>query len=398
MQDKTHLKHVVIIFIVALVARVLFTFFIYEPLSVRYFPKWVHPPGQFSWNSDDKYDQIAKNLIAGNGFTELGGTDKKLYPSLSRTPVYPLVLAVQFYLFGDGFWVNVLINIIYQCLSGVILYYFTLLIFNKVKTALVSSAIWALYPLPMLHATGPHTEAFYGLELILFAYYFYKFCKFRETRHLIVSSVFLAILTLTKPISLLFPLFFIGIILLNKEYHYPLRTKIKQSIIMSLIFLIALVPWIYRGYAITGELIPLVTYKKPLNYYIVKKVYPKELQTGATADFRDEIKNPVVFVIKLIDRLVKFWYDGKTPATTMVNALLQFPLLFFSGLGIWMAKKQKYLISPVLLIILYFWITYSMIHSISRYSFPLVLLLSPFMATTILNYKNYFKGKTEINS
>jgi len=83
--------------------------------------------------------------------------------------------------------------------------------------------------------------------------------------------------------------------------------------------------------------------------------------------------------------LVRFWYRGHSTLVNIVNALLQFPLLIITISGIWWAKKRKFLISPILLIVIYFWITYGAIHAISRYSFPVVALLCPFVAIGIIN-------------
>jgi len=392
------MKPLLTIFVVAIIARLFFGLFVYQPLADRYFYNWNHPPGKFSWNSDDKYDDIARNLISGKGYTLRGGSDNKLYPALIRTPVYPFILAAQFYLFGDGFWINVFMNIIYQSLAGVILYKLTLMIFNKKKIALVSGLIWAIYPLPMLEAMGPHTGALYVLLLVSFAYYFYKFYKLKKIKYLVYFSILLTAVTLTRPVSLLFPLYLFIVTLIFKGFS--VKDKIKQFAVILLIFIVGITPWMYRGYKITGEFIPLVTYKKPINYYMLEdyeKVQDeKGYFKGFPAKVMEKIKNPLNFLKDFSIGLVRFWYYGHTTATRIVNALLQFPLLILSILGICWAKKQKYLIFPNLIIICYFWLVYGAVNALSKYSFPMVVLLSPFATIGIINFMHtIFKTKTD---
>ena len=372
------MKPLVIIFIVAIIARFIFYFAVYQPFSDKF--NWGHYPGQFNMYSDDNYDEIARNLISGKGYTKDGE-----YPNIVRTPVYPLILAMQFFLFGDGFFINVFINILYQSLVCIILYYLTIMIFNNNKIAIISSLIWAVYPLPMLQAMGPNTEPIYELFLIFFAYFFYKFYKFKKIRHLIYSSILLLIMTMTRPISILFPVYFLLITLFIKDFIFI--TKIKQVIILFVIFLIGVVPWIYRGYTITGEILPLVSYK-PITYYLDKEKYESnellKTQMGYPEKLREGIKKPTQFVKNFFIRLVRFWYYGHSTPVRIVNALLQFPILLLSVFGIWWSKKRKILILPIILTICYFWLAYGATHAISRYSFPMIALLSPFIAIGII--------------
>lgn len=371
--QKSHLKTLLIILVIAVIARLLFSIFVYQPLADRFY--WGHHPGQFNWYTDDKYDEIARNIVAGRGYTIYGGSDRKFYPNLIRPPVYPYILATQFYFFGDGYRINLFINIIFQSLVCVILFYLTLMMFNSEKISRISAMIWALYPLPMLQAMGPHSEAVYEIVMAAFIFFFYKFYKFRQTKQLVFFSISLVLLTLTRPISILFPLLFAGVILFDRGF--TLQTKTKQIIVLILIFAVGLFPWMYRGYKITGEVIPLVSYKKPINYYLLKDNTATESQKGFLKRFNKEMKDPVLFIKNYLIRLARYWHHGHSTPVRVVNALLQYPLLLFSLLGIWRMLKEKIIVLPILVTILYFWLSYGAVHAISRYSFPLIILLSP---------------------
>lgn len=371
---KSYIKPVLIVFLIAIIVRIIFCLIVYQPYADKF--NWGHYPGQFNWYSDDNYDEIARNLISGNGYTIDG-----VYPNIKRTPVYPIILALQFSLFGDGFYVNLFINIFYQSLVCIILFYLTLMIFDKKRVAILSSLIWGLYPLPMLQAMGPHTEAIYELFLISFVYFLYEFYKFKETKYLIYSSILMVIITLTRPISILYPAYFSILTIFSRRWSFA--NKLSHIGVMLLIFAVGIAPWMLRGYRITGEIIPLVSYR-PITYYQNeggnKTADQSNKHIGFAGKFKKEIQNPLSFVKNSIKRLIRYWYYGHSTPVRIVNAILQFPLLLLSIIGIWLARKKRLLIFPILLTVCYFWMAYGATHAISRYSFPMIALLCPFVA------------------
>lgn len=388
--DKLDFKRVSIIFLIAIIARLIFHFVVYEPFADQF--NWAHYPGQFNWYSDDNYDEIARSLISGKGFTKYG-----TYPNISRTPVYPLILAVQFYLVGDGYYVNLIINIAYQSLVCIILYYLTLKMFQERKLAILSSLIWALYPLPMLQTMGPHTEAIYEVFLISFVYFLYQFYMLENGKYLIYSSILMVIVTLTRPISILYPAYFMIVTVFCGRGAFPKR--LTHFAVMSLIFAIGIAPWMLRGYKITGDIIPLVSYKS-ITYYQDKADKNTSDQTnkrngfiGFAGKFKKEIQNPFLFLKSSLKRLIRFWYYGHSDPVRIVNAALQFPLLGLSILGIWLARKKQILIFPILSTVCYFWMAYAATHAISRYSFPMIALLCPFVAFGLAELLVTFKKR-----
>ena len=195
-------------------------------------------------------------------------------------------------------------------------------------------------------------------------------------------------MTLTRPISIMFPLYFLIITLFIKGFSF--KNNIIQIIILFSIFMVGVGPWTYRAYTITGKVVPLVSYDT--TYLMDKDTtesnedLSKIRHKGFAGKFKEEIKNPIYFIKNSFVRLGRFWYYGHSTPVRIINGLLQFPLLLLSILGIWWAKKQEYLIFPILIVICYFWLAYSATHAISRYSFPMVALLCPFAAIGITNF------------
>ena len=61
----------------------------------------------------------------------------------------------------------------------------------------------------MLQAMGPATEPIYELFLVSFVYFLYQFYELDDRKYLIYSSILMTVMTLTRPISILYPAYFL---------------------------------------------------------------------------------------------------------------------------------------------------------------------------------------------
>ena len=246
----------------------------------------------------------------------------------------------------------------------------------------------------MLQAMGPNTEPIYEVFLVSFVYFLYLFHKVEKTKYLVYSSILLLIMTLTRPISILYPIFFSLITLIGKRGLF--KKRLAHIGLMLLIFAIGIGPWMVRGYKITGEVIPLVSYKS-ITYFENKadhKIADRSFKArGFVGRLKEEIQNPSLFLKKSVMRLIRFWYYGHSTPVRTVNAALQFPLLAVAIIGIWVARKKGILILPVLSTVCYFWMAYGATHAISRYSFPMIALLCPFVALGLNKIWEISKGR-----
>lgn len=60
--------------------------------------------------------------------------------------------------------------------------------------------------------------------------------------------------------------------------------------------------------------------------------------------------------------------------------------------------KNKILVLPILATVFYFWFVYGAVHAISRYSFPLIILLSPCAAYGMDYLYGLFRKKSAATS
>lgn len=142
-------RDLALIIAAALLARGLFCFVVYPGLAAQFGP-------------GDGYDVIARNLVAGNGYVMDGGS-----AAAERLPLYPLLLAISFKLFGDAAWPWQLA----QCLCGALTCGVVLVTARRYASrhgALAAAALCAAHPTLILYAARPMSETVYILLVLLF--------------------------------------------------------------------------------------------------------------------------------------------------------------------------------------------------------------------------------------
>ena len=132
------------IFWVALVVRLL-----YLTLAHTYRIRVILDHFQFGW----EMGRIARALVTGRGFADpfLGHTG----PTAWISPLYPLILAAVFKLFGiytpASAWVILAINSVFSALTALAVYEIGMRCYNR-SVALWSGWLWALYPAAIQYA------------------------------------------------------------------------------------------------------------------------------------------------------------------------------------------------------------------------------------------------------
>jgi len=132
-----------------MVVRVLFCFLVYPAIAAQFGP-------------GDGYDVIARNLAAGDGYVVDG-----VSAAAERLPLYPLLLAASFRLFGDVIWPWQLA----QCVCGAVTCGLVLRAAGRFagrRSALAAAAFCAVHPTLVLYTARPMTETVYVLLVLLF--------------------------------------------------------------------------------------------------------------------------------------------------------------------------------------------------------------------------------------
>lgn len=377
------LRHILI---VTFLLRVLFYIIVYNNLAHEY-----------GWTADDNYDEIALNVISGNGY-RIHATDP---PNTVRPPLYTLFLIVIFSILGPGKWKVFLVQDAMQVIICYYIYKLARRMTHDTSTAKIASILFAIYPQSMLYNSMFITETLFALLILMASHFFLDLINANNRKSAVCLGIFLGLSALTRPISLLLivPLVLIYV---KRGDDVKLRSRIANSIIMVTIFISTIFPWSVRNYLCTGKIIPVSSRGGHFLYSntIADKNEEKadQIREFGVADNSDPekrdytyiklaiqniLEKPGLFVSNTIKTVLDFWYRGHSRRISIFNAFVNFSLLILAVIGIILLRYHAgYFYAPFIVIILYFNLCYGFLHAISRYSFPIM----PF----VMMYASYF--------
>ncbi|TAN61326.1 hypothetical protein EPN16_03495, partial [bacterium] len=202
-------------------------------------------------HDDNRYEQIAKAILKGEGFSKEGK------PIAWRGPVYPYFIAGVYKVFGS----NPDIIRIIQAIAGSFLCLLVYLIGQTVftqKTGLCAALLTALYQ-PFIHYLywgGPgylYTETLFILFIALSVAALLRYARRQSLMNMVLSGISLSLATMTKPtLAGFFP--FLGLWLWYVKRPAFLKAARDFLLIFMVFFCVAL-PWTIRNYIVFNEFI-----------------------------------------------------------------------------------------------------------------------------------------------
>jgi len=204
------------------------------------------------WNSDSvrdeviigdalEYHPLAESILQSKSFEN--------FTSL-RTPGYPLFVALIYSFSASSVWLVLLFQIIISLVSLYLVYKITLLAASR-KVALLAAFLFSIDTTQAVWTVELYTETLFLLFFLLSIYFLCKNIQERKNFHIVLSAIFLGVATLIRPISSLFAVVAILIILVIQETK--LLKRILNGILYLLLFLIILSPWLIHNYSKHGE-------------------------------------------------------------------------------------------------------------------------------------------------
>ena len=210
------------------------------------------------------YDDIAVNLISGNGYREIAGTDLALDNAIVRIgPFYEYFLAITYKLFGHHLEVVWILQAILHALSAYLVYLICLLIFagssSGKKIGLWAAAILGLYPDLIEISAMLLTETFYIFFTCLVLYLFFLYIKTGGLKTFLLLYFVSGVAILVRPPLVLF---------LPVIFFYLYRKKEwRKAVLMTFTIILVFLPWTIRNYNVYKEIMPLGV-AGPFNFWI----------------------------------------------------------------------------------------------------------------------------------
>lgn len=366
------------------------------------------------------YDQLAASLANGYGFTKGPGEP----PTAVRGPGYPAFVAGFYLLFGHHTWPIYLAQILLDSLTLLLLHRFAMSILGDARGALISAALYALYPPFIQQAVSLYSETLYGFLLLWSLWTFWQATERRQGRWFALSGLIVGLATLVRPITLLFPIW-LGACL------WPLRRKVglwRPTLILMAVFVLTLAPWTLRNQRLFGTFVPVSTLSG-LNLYqahagiaepdalrvrrpteAIRDLRQRLADKGINPDALNEaqfdraaqrealaliVQHPGRYVYLFFNRFLRLWlnlgYYGPPSLASRLLAIGNGILLLGMALA-WVRFRGAWWVAalPALAVVLYFTLFHMVIHAQVRYSFPVVpyvMLFAGYAASRVWPFK-----------
>ncbi len=378
-------KEIFIIFLVALIARVL-----YLGLGVT------------RQNADDtiQWKKMAHYFAEGKGFlTEAEDLDPK------RPPIYPLFLAAHFHFFGEESDIPVQITqIILSSLSCVLLYLIASVLLSQ-KIGFWSGIFLALYPPVIIYSAILQSETLFTFLLLLFLFLW----TFAWGLTPIIPGVALGILSLCRGTMLFFSIFLVVASLLFSQT----RKDLQKILLMIGISLLVIAPWSWRNSKVYNMFIPIVSggpellwfgtlpiesqkkYGNSQEYLQIKDKIPTSLKESEKFYMNLALKNisqaPFSYLSLTIKKFAYFWLkpvghelvENQFPSIGILLLLCHFTLIALVAHGLILSRSHFNALLPIYMLITYFALFHTALVPMPRFRLPMEPLLLIFSATSL---------------
>lgn len=226
-----------IIFFVSLAIKLIFAAFIV----------W-----RFGFDAHFTDNDVSKFLTAGVNLFRHGvfsmSSSAPFAPTMFIPPVYSLFLAANFFIFSK-FWV-----LATYILQGLLMSWAAVYLYRNLegnisgKSAFWCAILFAAEPFSNFITNVITPDSIFAVFLLVGVISFWNFLKGQSLAQLIVSSIFIALATLVKPISQFLPIVFLVVLILFLwKKKVAAKTRLKHALFYILIFLAILSPWLIRN-------------------------------------------------------------------------------------------------------------------------------------------------------
>jgi len=354
------------------------------------------------------YDGTAKAFLKGMGISSVGLSwsnerqmlgqcawvdykkiDDIYYAHKAVPPLYPLFLALCYYLFGINTVAYFLPHIILSSLTCILVYLLGEEIYNDRKIALTGALATAFYPDLIFWTYQVRTETLFIFLIVLGFWLLVRGNARKSSLFILMSGVPFGLAALTRGVFIPFiPLLFLWQMFSSKNGG---RKTVIASLAMILVIFLVLLPWCARNLLVFNKFTPFCD-----------EVYAFLFPAGANMEDRANtlcrmndslisrvtafiMNDPGSYILSCWERFVMFW----SPYTVHMKNIAKlykglawvaiFPLAFF---GIVLSRKIWRRSGLIIMFIFY----HALIHSLSCvdsglvYRYPIIPFICIFAA------------------
>lgn len=382
----------------------------------------------YSLSFGDLYDLIARNLDQGNGYRVEPGMSY----TMLREPAYPLVLAAVFKLAGYGIQQARVVCVLLAFGAALILMQLTRKITGDAIIALVATVLFLLYPGILVAEARAGIEIPAVFTVMLFMLALYTALEKGNLWRYGAAGLLLGVSVQVRSQVLLFPVFLLAYFLFTAKGRGERWKVVGRISVLALGAGVVMSPWIIRNYILVHQLVPTATVA---GVAAQEGLYTCENDTLADAFFMGQTKagieragfakqlglpfsgpyyqlfytpnDEVAFNRALLNRVsteyrtrpqllagcaaknlfFNFWFLGKRPESTLLNIVVQAPLIGLALGGVVVLRKRGLLRKAgiVLVYILYIPVVQAPIIAHARHSMFIVPFLAILAAASLVS-------------
>jgi 4-amino-4-deoxy-L-arabinose transferase-like glycosyltransferase len=208
--------------------------------------------GPWRGSSHDVYDTFARNLLAGEGFSNMVH-----YPDIFFQPIYPLFVSFWYLIFGPSPMLVCLIQGVLGCATAIFVYLIGKQLFDR-NVGYISLITVLFYPYTTFLDTALTDMSLFTFFLVISIYFLLKVKEKPDLAHIIPAGFSLGLATLTRGTILLFLPFVAIWLLLMLDFSRAVRTYI----LIMLFVLLSITPWTVRNYIVSDAFVPITVASK----------------------------------------------------------------------------------------------------------------------------------------
>jgi 4-amino-4-deoxy-L-arabinose transferase-like glycosyltransferase len=403
---------IILIFTAALAIRLLFCF-VAVPLSGID----AGPNSQEFYTATDGYLDLAVNLVEHGRLA----FSPEAPPTTFRGFPYPLALAIAYAVTGDITTAALIVNSLASSVTCALVYCITGYVLGR-RPPIVLIVPVVCFPLSIWYCANSFSDTFFAMTFVAYVWSVLRLFHRPRSGNGVISGLCLAMAAITKPIVL--PL--AALVTVYAALRH--RSAVQVAVLALVLGYGGTAAWIARNAVVAGHwmppssglgfntlagnlMIPLngspgLGVDKSMKSAIEavqraqgRQISREELKTAGHWDmpysidrlFRDEAvvmfrQHPQLLPKKIAINMLRFWYFSSGPLKSAANLIVNFSVLLLAIPALAkLARTNRHAVELIALFVLTMALMYSaIIVNSSRYCLPVIILLPPYAAITVI--------------
>lgn len=217
-----------------------------------------------------EYHTLAVELLEEGSFASFGAL---------RTPGYPVLVAVAYFLFGVAPWPVLLLQVFMGAGAVLLLYALAKGLFSR-RVALLAAFLYAVEPHTVMYCSTLLTDTLFAFLFLASVVVLLRGLRDKRVWLVAGAGLLLGLATLVRPVVQFFPAVAAAIVVIYAGLKWRFRVLAVASLLAA--FVLAISPWLYRNHAAYGH--ASLSSIEGHNLLLYNATYAEVAKTGKPVD------------------------------------------------------------------------------------------------------------------